>query len=244
MIQQRGALLIGTKDDLPGVSFLNPKTNAWEGFSVDLGNTLAQRIFGEAGHLQPKPVTPATRVPTIQEDTVDMNIETTFITQARKEQVDFADPYWGSGTRLFVLANNDSIHSPSDLDTKTVATTKGSTGKESLKDHPSIKWLEFDTNADSVEAVRTGRAVATDFDEVIGLSYQKNNSGFKFVGDPIDYFYYGIMVKKGQQDWVDFINQWEKDIKADGTWKRLYAQNFPGVDVPEPPQPPFDKAFH
>jgi ABC-type amino acid transport substrate-binding protein len=52
------------------------------------------------------------------------------------------------------------------------------------------------------------------------------------------------MVKKGQQDWLDFINQWERDIKADGTWKRLYAQNFPGTDVPDPPQPPFDKAFH
>ena len=242
-IQKRGKLLVGTKDDVPGIGYLNPKTNQMEGFSVDLGESLAEKIFGEPGHLEAKGVTAATRIPTLQDGTVDVNIETTFITEQRKQQADFADPYWGSGSRVFVRADNTTIHGPQDLEGQTVSTTKGSTGVDFLKPYPGINFLLFDTTADAVEAVKTGRAVATAFDEAIGLSYMKDG-GFKFAGDSFQYNYYGVMVKKGATDWVDFINKWEQEVKTDGTWKKLFAKNFPGADVPDPPMAPFDKAPH
>jgi ABC-type amino acid transport substrate-binding protein len=72
----------------------------------------------------------------------------------------------------------------------------------------------------------------------------KNNSGFKFASDAFEYNYYGVMVKKAQPEWVDFINKWEQDVKTNGTWKQLYAKNFPGTEVPDPPMPPYDKAYH
>lgn len=244
MIVQRGKLIIGTKDELPGIGFLNPQTGKYEGFSVDLADDLATRLFGAPGHLDARGVTTATRVPTVQEGTVDMNIETTFITKARKEQVDFSEPYWGSGTRIFVRADDTTIHGPEDLVGKTVAVTKGSSGEQTLKDYPGITFIQFDTIGDTIEAIRAGRAVATDFDEGIGLSFMKQTAGFKFVGKSLDYYYYGIMVKKSQPEWLAYINQWLRQIKTNGTWKRLFAKNFPGVPVPDPPMPPYDKAFY
>ena len=52
----------------------------------------------------------------------------------------------------------------------------------------------------------------------------KNAPYFKFVGDPLDYNYYGIGVAKGHPEFVDYINQWLTDIKKNGKWKELYKK--------------------
>ena len=247
-IQQRGKLNASGKTELPGIGYLNPQSGKNEGFGVDLADDLASRIFGEAGHLEWKSADPRTRIPMLQEGVADLNVETMFILAERKEQIDFAEPYWGSATLIFLSKDNDSIKKTSDLDGKVIATTKGSSTEIAIKSNnpaypkPSDLLL-FDNNTQATEAVRAGRAEATTFDEAIGLSIMKNAPYFKFVGDPLDYNYYGIGVAKGHPEFVDYINQWLTDIKKNGKGKELYKKNLPG-DVPEPPLPPYDKAFY
>ena len=52
----------------------------------------------------------------LQEGVADLNVETMFILAERKEQIDFAEPYWGSATLIFLSKDNDSIKKTSDLD--------------------------------------------------------------------------------------------------------------------------------
>ena len=44
-------------------------------------------------------------------------------------------------------------------------------------------------------------------------------------------------------EYVEFVTQWLRDIKADGKWTAIYKKNLPG-EAPEPPLPPFDKAYY
>src|SRR5215212_1164047 len=108
-IQQRGKLIASGKTELPGIGYLNPQSGKNEGFGVDLADDLAMRIFGEPGHMEWKSADPRTRIPMLQEGVADINIETAFILPERKEQVDFAEPYWGSATLIFVTKDNYSI---------------------------------------------------------------------------------------------------------------------------------------
>jgi aspartate/glutamate/glutamine transport system substrate-binding protein len=246
-IVQRGKLIASGKTELPGVGYLNPQTNKNEGFGVDLADSLSQKLFGEPGHMEWKSADPKTRVPMLQEGVADVNIETTFILPERKEQIDFSEPYWGSPTLVFVAKDNSTIKSVADLDGKTLATSKGSSTEIAVNQgkpgYPKSQLLLLDTNTETVEAVKVGRAAATAFDEAIGLSIMKNDPNYKFVGDPIDYNYYGIGMAKGHPEFVAFVNQWLTEIKTNGKWKELYKQNLPG-DVPDPPMPPYNKAFY
>jgi ABC-type amino acid transport substrate-binding protein len=244
-IQQRGKLIASGKTELPGVGYLNPTANKVEGFTVDLAEDLSTKIFGEAGKMEWKSADPRTRIPMLQEGVADINIDTMFILPSRKEQIDFAEPYWGSPTLVFVKKDDNVIKSVKDLDGKIVATTKGSSTeiaiKENKPNYPKSELLLFDTNAQAVEAVKAGRAAATTFDEAIGLSIMKNDPNYKFVGEPMEYNYYGMGIAKGHPEFVKFVSDWLTEIKKNGKWKEMYKKHLPG-DVPEPPLPPYDKA--
>jgi ABC-type amino acid transport substrate-binding protein len=247
-IQQRGTLNVGTKVELPGVGFQNPITGKMEGFAVDLAADLAERIFGKPGHVSYKPTLPVSRVTLLQQGLIDLNVETMFISKERWEQVDFAEPYWGAPTRIFVKRDNNHIKEFSDLTGRTVAATKGSNADRAFRNpnsgYPTAQLVLFDSIAQSIEAIRVGRVESAVFDEVFGLAAMKSQPDeFKFVGDPVTYDYYGIAVAKGHPEFVNYINEWLRDIKANGKWAALYKKNLPG-DVPEPPMPPFEKAHY
>jgi ABC-type amino acid transport substrate-binding protein len=246
-IQKRGELRLAVKAELPGVGYHNPMTGKFEGFAIDLARSLARKLFGEAGHVEFNAAVPRTRITMVTEGVVDMTIGTMFITKKRIKVIDFAEPYWGSPTLILVKKDNNSIKTVADLAGKTVSSAKGSTTEREFREgkhgYPKVNLLLFDTNAASTEAVNTGRSDATVFDEVIGLSIMKVAPYYKFVGKPIKYSYYGIGIKKGHREFVRYVNNWLTGIKKSGEWKKLYAANLPGK-VPEPPLPPYDKAFY
>jgi len=246
-IQQRGSLIVGVKPDILGVGFQNPMTGKFEGFTVDLAADLAARMFGSGGHVTFKPTTASTRIAMLQQGLIDVDIETLFITKQRAEQVDFAEPYWGAPSLIFVKKSNNSIKSLQDLAGKRIAATKGSAAERAFENpasgYPKAELALFDSIAEVVDAVRIGRADAAVFDEVFGLAAIKASPDFKFVGKPVTYDYYGIALAKGHPEFLAFVNQWLRDIKTHGKWAALYRKNLPGA-VPEPPMPPYDKAAY
>ena len=246
-IQQRGTLNVGLKAELLGVGYQNPMTGKFEGFAVDLGADLAERIFGRPGKVTYKPVLGLTRIPMLEQGLVDVIIDTMFIMKDRWQQVDFAEPYWGAPTRILVHKDNNTIKQLKDLEGKRLASTKGSSSERWFRDpslnYPKVNLVLFDSIAQSIEAIRVGRADAAMFDEVFGLAAMKASTDFKFVGDPVSYDYYGMALAKGRPEYVEFVTQWLRDIKADGKWTAIYKKNLPG-EAPEPPLPPFDKAYY
>ena len=231
-IQQRGALNVGVKPDILGVAYQNPATGRFEGFTVDLAADLAERIFGKSGHISYKPTMPVTRIAMIQQGLIDAAIETIFISPERRQQIDFAEPYWGAPTRIFVHKNNQDIKTLKDLEGKRIAATKGSSAERQFRDpnsgYPKAQLVLLDSIAQSVEAIRVGRADAAVFDEVFGLAAIKASPDFKFAGEPVRYDYYGIGVAKGRPEFVEYVSQWLRDIKTNGKWADMYKRNLPG----------------
>ena len=246
-IQQRGTLNVGTKIELVGVGYQNPMTGKIEGFAIDLAADLAERIIGKPGAVTLKPTIPVTRIAYLQQGLIDVNIETMFISKERWEQVDFAEPYWGAASRILVNKNSD-IKTLADINGRTLGATKGSNADKAFSNpkpgYPKVKLILLDSIAQVIEGIRVGRIDSAVFDEVFGLAAMKTQPGeFKLVGEPVTYDYYGIAIAKGHPEFVEYINQWLREIKANGKWAAFYKKNFPG-DVPEPPVPPFNRAVY
>src|SRR6056297_2958313 len=74
-------------------------------------------------------------IPALQTGNVDIAIAGITITEERAEIVDFSDPYYDSGLRILVSANDDSVQQLEDLEGKKIGTKVGSTSYDFLEEN-------------------------------------------------------------------------------------------------------------
>ena len=74
-----------------------------QGFDVEIGKIIAKEIFGtDKGKVEWVEAISANRIPFITDAKVDIILSTFSITDARKQQVDFAGPYYVAGQDLLI----------------------------------------------------------------------------------------------------------------------------------------------
>ena len=111
------------------------------------------------------------------------------ITDARKEKVSFAGPYFIAGQDLLVRSDNTDITGPDSMDGKKLCSVTGSTPAEKIKEEyaTTVKLFEQDTYSKCVEALVGGTVDAVTTDNVIlaGFAAQPQYAGkLKVVGKP------------------------------------------------------------
>jgi polar amino acid transport system substrate-binding protein len=147
------------------------------------------------------------------------------ITEERKKNVDFSDPYF-QATQA-VLADKDSaISSFADLKGKKVGAQAQTTGEDYTKGQ-GLDPVSFESSDAVLNGLRTGQvdAVVIDYPVVQGWLKDKANAGAFEVAEQIDTGeQYGFTVKKGNDKLREAINKALASAKADGTYKKLYEQ--------------------
>jgi len=175
----------------------------------------------------------------IQNKTVDTVFATYSITPERAKKVAFAGPYYRSGNAVMVKADNTEITSAQDLDGKKVAMQQGSTTPESLKKvAPGAVPSLFPSDAQCLQALKTGRVDAYVIDQSILVSNASVDKTLKVVGEPFDNDYYGVGLTRDDPAAKQFVNDWLSKIEADGTWAKLWKATIGTVVQGDPPQPP------
>src|SRR2546422_5671510 len=104
-IERTGTLTIGTRTGSPPFGFVN-KQNEWVGFSIDLVEQAIkpaiERKVGKSIKVEKKESTPATRIPLLTSNAVDLIAETMTDTRARRESVDFSLTFFVTGAQFLV----------------------------------------------------------------------------------------------------------------------------------------------
>ena len=136
-------------------------TSTWPGTGQGLGFADDKVIFKETPSAQ--------RETAIQGGQVALIFATYSITDARKEKVSFAGPYFIAGQDLLVAANNTDITGPDAMNGKTLCSVTGSTPAEKIKKEyaTTVKLFEQDTYSKCVEALVGGTVDAVTTDNVI-----------------------------------------------------------------------------
>lgn len=165
-------------------------------------------------------------IPSLKTKKVDIIISSMTINDERKRTIDFSDPYAKSS--LAILANNRSnisVINDLNVEGKTVAVKKGSTGhlyaKDNLK-HAII--LVFDKESACVLEVVQGKADAFIYDQ---LTIYKNWAQHKETTKPIlasfqkDFEHWGIALRQDEPELKASINEFVAKSKKDGTFDKL-----------------------
>ncbi len=241
-LAEAGEIRIGTKFDQPGLGNINLETDEPEGFDVEIGKIIAGKLGIEPDQIEWIETVSANRESFIANDRVDIVIATYTINDERKQQVDFAGPYYVAGQDLLVAEDDDSIQGPDDLAGKRVCAASGSTPIENIREnYPDAEPVEFDTYTECVDQLEAGQIDAVSTDDIILAGYAadpKYEGKFRVVGDTFSEEPYGIGLKKGEDDFRDFLNDTLEESFEDGTWKEAFDATLgsSGVEAPDPPE--------
>ncbi|MGO1392484.1 glutamate ABC transporter substrate-binding protein [Agrococcus casei] len=239
-MQSAGQIVIGVKEDQPGLGYLDAATGERTGFDVDIARWMAAELgFGE-DQIEFKAIPSANREQELVNGNIDMYVGTYSITDSRKEQIDFAGPYAITGQGLLVAADNDSINGPDDLAGTNVCSATGSTPIQNIREnYPEAKIQEFDTYSQCVAKIEDGSADAVTTDALILLGYAAQSPDtLKTVGDTFSEEIYGIGVPKGDDAFRDFLNT---ALEEGGeTWTAIWDANLGETGV-EGEQPAVDR---
>ena len=241
-LQDKGKLVVGVKFDQPGFGLKNPTNNQVEGFDIEVAKLIAEGIYGEGGgdKVEFVEAVSANREPFIKEGRVDLVIATYTINDTRKQQVDFAGPYFVAKQDIMVKKDDTTIKGVNDLNGKKVCTVTGSTSERNLKAKaPQADVTLFDTYSKCADALGDGRVVAVTTDNTIlaGLINDRKDQ-FKLVEAPFSDEPYGIGLKKGDDTFRDFLNDRLEEIYGDGKWADAFESTLGriGLKTPTPPR--------
>lgn len=160
---------------------------------------------------------------------LDLGASGITITEERKESYDFSTPYY-EATQLIIVPEGSSIESFEQLKDKKLAVQINTTG------HITARKIQSETNIRAFENLPTaiqevinGGADAAIGDNAVVLEYLKNNPDQKLEtieSDAFDREYYGFMVKKGNEEILDIVNEGIEKIKASGKLEEITGQTI------------------
>lgn len=167
----------------------------------------------------------------IDKGNVDLGISAITITDERKAKYDFSEPYF-EATQLIMLPEDSTVTKVSELKGKKIGVQSATTGEQVVKKvlgntYEGLKGYEDTPSA--VDDFFTGRVEAVVADNAVLQDYSKTlkDKKFKLVKDEsFEVENYGIMVKKGNTELLEKINQGLKTIKENGKLQEIHKQYF------------------
>jgi polar amino acid transport system substrate-binding protein len=225
-VKKRGKLIAGVKTDYPPLGFLD-KNGVNEGFDIDIAKAIAKELFGNENSIQFVPVTSGDRIAFLTSKKIDIVVATFTITEERKKEVDFSSPYFITG-QLILVRGDSKITKYQDLAGKKVATVRGSTGDIAIKELvPTAERVKFERNFEALQALKEHRVEAFVQDYVLLYDLLRKNPGLKMANlQPFRPARYGLAVRKGDREWLDFINSTLEKMKESGEYEKLLKKWF------------------
>ncbi|WLG57121.1 transporter substrate-binding domain-containing protein [Pseudomonas extremorientalis] len=223
-IKARDKLIVGVFTDKPPFGFVN-EAGRYVGFDTDIGRQFAKDLLGDENKVEFVAVEPASRIPFLQSDKVDLILANMTVTPERKEAVDFTNPNLKVAVQALV-PNDSAVKSLDDLASRTTIVTTGTTADIWLtKNHPDWKLLKFEKNSESLQALSAGRGDAYAQDNLVLFSWAKQNSGYRVLEEKLgDEAPIAPAVKKGNIELRDWVNAELAKLGEEKFLLKLYDQ--------------------
>jgi len=225
-IKKQGVIRVGVKCDYPPDGFLDAQGKN-QGVEVNLAKQLAVYAFGSADKAELSCVTAANRIPALQGGKIDVIVATLGVSEERAKIVDFSDSYAWGGSDVLTLQNSP-IKALKEFAGKTVIVMKGAWQIGWFeKNVPSANLLKLDSVADGLQALLQERADGFAHDLDVLRPIAKKNPRVKLVGEMYQLGTRAAGLRKGESDWMAYVNAAIGKAKRDGLvteWIRQYVE--------------------
>jgi len=233
-IQKRGKLLVGLEAGYQPFEMQDEKGNI-VGFDVDMAYEMGKAIFGKGGEKKVVLVNTAWEgiIPALMTHKFDIIMSGMTLLQSRNLKVNFCEPYYYIGQCLMIQKKDkDKYKSYKDLNKKGViiASKLGTTGSftaERLMPKAKATFRFFKTEAEAALQVANGIADAFVYDEpqvrVNAAKYKDTTVG---LFEPLTYEPLAWAIRKGDPDFLNFLNNFLAQTRGDGRWDQIKQKWF------------------
>jgi len=227
-IIKRGKLLVGTTGDYRPLSYREADGNYW-GFGIEMAEKIAERIGVGIEFVQ-------TSWPTLTADvlaepqTFDFAIGGITITDTRKETMLMSDGYLANGkTILCRSAEADRYKSLADLDkpeVRVMVNPGGLNEKFANENLTHATIIVNQKNEDIPNQVAEGNAdvMITEITEAPWYVQNDPRLAAPLLNTPFTHGQIGVLMRKGQDDLLQVVNNTIRQMKSDGTLRRLHEK--------------------
>ena len=226
-ICETGVLRVGTAGDYKPMSFLEPETGTYWGFDTELAEDLASSLGVEIEYVP-------TSWPTLMEDTqtgqFDLAICGITVTDARKEQALMSDGYLQNGKTVLCRAEDaeryTSLEAINRPEVRVMENPGGLNEKFARENLPDATLIIHDINQEIPGLVASGEADVM-ITEIMEAGYyvgQDSRLAAPLIYEPFTNGQLGILMPKGAEDLLEYVNQFLDDEKKTGRLDELAEQ--------------------
>ncbi len=222
-----GELIMATNAAFPPFEFTTSNGLVGEYDGIDVA--IAQKIAEKAGKtLKVSDMEFDGIIAAVSTGKVDMGIAGMTITEERKNNVDFSDPYYVA-EQVIVVPEDSDIASAEDLkNDKKVGVVIGYTADTIVTEDLALdeaNIVRANRGIDVVQDVKNGRLDAVVIDSYTGIKLAES-TGLKVVEDEEAFAAeeYAIAVKKGNSELLETINATLAEMKENGEIEELAAK--------------------
>ena len=234
-ILSRGTIKIGTTGDYIPMSYFNKKTGEYEGIDAEISKIIAESLGVKIEYVP-------TTWKNLSQDTLDGKFDIALCgisrNYAREKILEMSDGY-GVGifgkTILCRKSDAKKFKNLADIDQKNVRVMinpGGTNEKFAYANLKNAKIIVFNENAEIPHQISIGNADIMITETVEALNYIKidKNLDAPLINEPFTKHSCGILMQKGDQEFLNYINFVLTEIRDDGTLEKLENKYLRGIE--------------
>ncbi|WP_201549129.1 glutamate/aspartate ABC transporter substrate-binding protein [Psychrobacter fjordensis] len=236
-IKDSGTIVVGYRDSSIPFSYVADDPNQPMGYAHDLEMKVVEGIKEKLNmpdlEVRYNLITSQTRIPLVQNGTVDFECGSTTNNVERQEQVAFSNGFFEIGTRLLTKVDS-GINDFEDLKGKRLVTTAGTTSERYIRQYNDEKKMDTDIisakdHGEGFLMLESGRADAFMMDDVLLAGEKakaKNPDEWVIVGTPQSFEIYGCMMRKDDPEFKTVVNDALNKTFSSGEINSIYDKWF------------------
>jgi polar amino acid transport system substrate-binding protein len=212
---------------------MTDKNGNFVGFDIDIAREMAQALG-----VKFVPVNTAWDgiIPSLITEKFDIIMSGMTVTQERNLKINFANPNIVVGQTILInKKHKGAIKSYKDLnDSRYTVTSKlGTTGEQAVKRViPKATYKSFETEPEAALEVVNGKADAFVYDLPYCVVFMAQQGAGKlvFLDTPFTYEPLAWAIRKGDPDFLNWLNNFLSQIKNDGRYDKIYDKWIKSTD--------------